>query len=165
MSTEIDGQPFFEDSNAVLREIAQNPAAFAHYLADFNRVVLDMQARLEILQREARVHCRGTRVEGDSWGQAFLRSFPVESSLQDVLKNLKRVAAGLERSANRRYAHDEKVKEVTKIRSKKAQLKVRRNNPALQATPECPVKHSTHDSALGHGVPTSIYDLSHRESA
>ncbi|CAM5672052.1 hypothetical protein SANTM175S_02726 [Streptomyces antimycoticus] len=38
MSTE--DKPFFDDPNAALREVAQNPAAYAHYLADFHRVVL-----------------------------------------------------------------------------------------------------------------------------
>ncbi len=77
--TDEKGRPFFEDPNAALRQIAQNPAAYARYVADFHRVVLDMQAKLEVLQHETRVHCRGTRVEGDKRGQAFLRSFPVES--------------------------------------------------------------------------------------
>ncbi len=67
MSTE--DKPFFDDPNAALREIAQNPAAYAHYLADFNRVVLDMQAKLEILQRETRVHCRGPAWRATRWAR------------------------------------------------------------------------------------------------
>ena len=166
MSTENNGQPFFDDPNAALREIAQNPAAYAHYLADFHRVVLDMQAKLEILPREARGHGRGTRVEGDKMGQAFLRSFPVENSLNNVLKNLKSVTSGLEKSAHKRHAHDEKVKEVKKDRKEKAQLKARKNNPVLQPSQEVPGQQSAQQSPnMGYGGPTSIYGLNGRESA
>ncbi|MFJ8855675.1 hypothetical protein [Streptomyces sp. NPDC102437] len=163
MSTE--DKPFFDDPNAALREIAQNPAAYAHYLADFHRVVLDMQAKLEILQRETRLHCRKTRVEGDKWGQAALRSFPVEKSLNDVLRNLKGISSGLEKSAHKRHAHDEKVKEVKKTRKEKAQLKERKNNPSLQAAPENPDQRGAQSPNPGYGVPTSIYHLDRRESA
>ncbi|MFG2463351.1 hypothetical protein ACGFWE_40750 [Streptomyces sp. NPDC048523] len=158
-------EPFFEDPNAALREIAQNPAACAHYLADFHRVVLDMQAKLEILQRETRVHCRGTHVEGDRMGQAFLRSFPVERALNDVLKNLKSATAGLEKSAHKRHAHDEKVNEVKKQRKEKAQLKARKNNASLPAAPENPVQQGVQSPNMGYGGPTSIYNLDRRESA
>ncbi|MFJ1751170.1 hypothetical protein ACIOJD_33820 [Streptomyces sp. NPDC088116] len=164
MNTEDTGT-FFEDPDAALREMARNPAAYAHYLADFHRVVLDMQAKLEILQRETRVHCRGTRVEGDKMGQAFLRSFPVEKSLNDVIKNLRSVTAGLEKSAHKRHAHDEKVKEVKGQRKEKAQLKERKNNPPLQVAPEKPVEPGVRESNMGYGGPTSIYNLDRRESA
>ncbi|MFF5859888.1 hypothetical protein ACFY8B_30445 [Streptomyces sp. NPDC012751] len=163
MSTE--GKPFFDDPNAALREIAQNPAAYAHYLADLHRVVLDMQAKLEVLQRETRVHCRKTRVEGDKWGQARLRSFPVEKSLNDVLKNLKNATSGLEKSAHKRHTHDEKVMEVKKQRKEKALLKERKNNPQLQAAPENPGQQGAQDPNMGYGSPASIYDLRGRESA
>jgi hypothetical protein len=163
LSTE--DKPFFDDPNAALREIAQNPAAYAHYLADFNRVVLDMAAKLEVLQRETRVHCRGTRVEGDKRGQAFLRSFPVEKSLNDVLKNLKSISSGLEKSAHKRHAYDEKVKEVKKSRKEKAQLKARKNNPMLQATPETSGEQGERSQNMSYGGPTSIYDLDRKESA
>ncbi|MFZ3492285.1 hypothetical protein ACODT5_03420 [Streptomyces sp. 5.8] len=165
MSTENNGQPFFDDPDAALREIAKNPAAYAHYLADFHRVVLDMQAKLEILQREARVHCRGTRVEGDKWGQAFLRSFPVEKSLNGVLNDLKSISSGLEKSAHKRHAHDEKVKDVKKQRKEKVQLKERKNNPPLQAAPQNPGQQGAHNPNPGYGGPTSIYNLDRRESA
>ncbi|MFF9870163.1 hypothetical protein ACF1G0_33100 [Streptomyces sp. NPDC013953] len=163
MSTE--DKPFFDDPNAALREIAQNPAAYAHYLADFNRVVLDMQAKLETLQRETRVHCRGTRVEGDKMGQAFLRSFPVEKSLNDIIKNLKSISSGLEKSARRRHAHDEKVKEVKRRRKEKVLLKERKNNPPLQAAPESSGQQGAQSLNVGYGGPTSIYNLDRRESA
>ncbi|MGV4890730.1 hypothetical protein ACSR0Z_29925 (plasmid) [Streptomyces viridosporus] len=163
MSTE--DKPFFDDPNAALREIAQNPAAYAHYLADFHRVVLDMAAKLEVLQRETRVHCRGTRVEGDKMGQAFLRSFPVEKSLNDVIKHLKGVTSGLEKSAHKRHAHDEKVKEVKKQRKEKALLKGWKNNPPIQAAPENPGQQGAQSSNMSYGGPTSIYDLDRRESA
>ncbi|MFJ5657277.1 hypothetical protein ACIQD5_28520 [Streptomyces microflavus] len=165
MSTENNGQPFFDDPNAALREIAQNPAAYAHYLADFNRVVLDMQAKLEILQLETRLHCRKTRVKGDKWGQAYLRSLPVEKSLHDILRNLKGISSGLEKSAHRRHAHDEKVMEVEKSRKERAQLKARKNSPTLQAAPENPGQQGAQSQNPGCGGPTSIYDLNNRESA
>ncbi len=165
MSTDETGKPFFDDPNAELREIAQNPDAYAHYLADFHRVVLDMQANLEILQRETRVHCRGTRVAGDKMGQAFLRSFPVEKSLSDIIKKLKNVTSGLEKSAHKRHAHDEKVKEVKKQRKEKSQLKERKNNPSLQAVPETSGKQGAQSANSGYGGPTSIYNLDRRESA
>lgn len=165
MNSEETGKPFFDDPNAALREIAQNPAAYAHYLADFHRVVLDMQAKLEILQREARVHCRGTRIEGDKMGQAFLRSLPVEKSLNDVLKNLKSVTSGLEKSANKRHAHDEKVREVNKQRKEKAQIKARKNSLPLQAAPENQGKQGAQSPNVGYGGPTSIYNLDRRDSA
>lgn len=165
MSTEGNGKPFFDDPNAALREIAQNPAAYAHYLADFHRVVLDMQAKLEILHRETRVHCRKTRVDGDRWGQARLRSFPVEKSLNDILKNLKSVTSGLEKSAHKRQAHDEKVTKVEKQRKEKAQLKERKNNLSLQAAPESAGQQGAQSQNMGYGSPTSIYNLDRRESA
>ncbi|MEV4975344.1 hypothetical protein [Streptomyces scopuliridis] len=164
MSTD-ETKPFFDEPNAALREIAKNPDAYARYLADFHRVVLDMQAKLEILQREARVHCRGIHVDGDKWGQAFLRSFPVENSLNGVLKDLKSATSGLEKSAHKRHAHDEKVKEVKKQRKEKAQLKEWKNNPPLQAAPENPGQQGAQDPNMGYGGPTSIYNLDRRESA
>ncbi|MFI2241164.1 hypothetical protein [Streptomyces chrestomyceticus] len=170
--TDENGKPFFDDPNAALRQIAQNPAAYAHYLADFNRVVLDMQAKLEALQHETRVHCRGTRVEGDMRGQAFLRSFPVEKSLRDVIKNLRNAVSGLEDSAHKRHAHDEKVKEVKKRRREKAQIKQRKNSPQLQASPQNwqssqnpGPQQGVREADMGYGGPTSIYDLGRRESA
>ncbi|MEV7898591.1 hypothetical protein [Streptomyces cyaneofuscatus] len=165
MSTENNGQPFFDDPNAALREIAQNPAAYAHYLADIHRVVLDVQAKLEILQRETRVHCRGTRVEGDKMGQAFLRSLPVEQSLNGILKNLKGISSGLEKSAHKRHAHDEKVNEVRAKRKEKKQLKVHKASPSLQAAPESSGQEGAQSPNPGYGGPTSIYNLPRRESA
>ncbi|MER5509335.1 hypothetical protein ABT052_28960 [Streptomyces sp. NPDC002766] len=160
-----EDKPFFDDPNAALREIAQNPAAYAHYLADFHRVVLDMAARLEVLQRETRVHCRGTRVEGDKMGQAFLRSFPVEKSLTDVIKHLKGVTSGLEKSAHKRHAHDEKVKEVKKQRKEKALLKERQKNAQLPPAAQNAGQQGVRNPNMGYGGPTSIYNLDRRESA
>ncbi|MFD0396324.1 hypothetical protein ACFQ3Z_45650 [Streptomyces nogalater] len=124
-----------------------------------------MAAKLEVLQRETRVHCRGTRVEGDKLGQAFLRSFPVEKSLHDIIKHLKGVTSGLEKSAHKRHAHDEKVKEVKKQRKEKAQFKARKDHPPLQAAPETPGQQGAQSSNMGYGDPTSIYNLDRRESA
>ncbi|MEU7151222.1 hypothetical protein AB0B79_05790 [Streptomyces sp. NPDC039022] len=163
--TDEEGRPFFDDPRAALRQIAQNPAAYARYVADFHRVVLDMQAKLEVLEHETRVHCRGTRVEGDKRGQAFLRSFPVEKSLHDVIRNLKKAVSGLEKSAHRRHAHDEKVKEVQKQRKEKAQIKQRKQSPQLQAAPQNAPQQVPQDAERGYSGPTSIYDLGRRESA
>ncbi|MGW2464471.1 hypothetical protein ACWC2M_36650 [Streptomyces sp. NPDC001761] len=158
-------KPLFDDPDEALREIAKNPAAYAHYLADFHRVVLDMAAKLDVLQRETRVHCRKTRVEGDKWGQARLRSFPVEKSLNDVIKHLKGVTSGLEKSAHKRHAHDEKIEEIKKQRKEKAQLKERKNNPQIQAAPENTGQQGAQAPDMGYGGPASIYDLRGRESA
>jgi hypothetical protein len=165
VSTEDSGKSLFDDPNEALREIAKNPAAYAHYLADFHRVVLDMEAKLAILQRETRVHCRGTHVEGDRMGQAFLRSFPVEKSLNDILKGLRSVTAGLEKSARKRHSHDEKVREVKRQRKEKEQVKERKKDPQLQAAPEASGRQDEQASDKGYAGPTSIFNLKGRESA
>ncbi|WP_329453184.1 hypothetical protein OG894_42050 (plasmid) [Streptomyces sp. NBC_01724] len=163
MSTE-ETNSLFNDRSVLLREIAKNPAAFANYLADFQRVLLDMQANLEVLQREARVHCRKIRVEGDKWGQARLRSFPVERSLNNVLKDLKGLTSGLEKSAHKRAAHDEKVESVAKQRKERALLKAQGNNPpAIQPTSESKERAGSQNSH--YDGPESIHDLSDRRSA
>ncbi|MFI5905244.1 hypothetical protein [Streptomyces cyaneofuscatus] len=163
MST--DDKPFFDDPNAALREIAQNPAAYARYLADIHRVVLDVQAKLEILQRETRVHCRGTRVEGDKVGQAFLRSLPVEQSLNGIIKNLKGISSGLEKSAHRRHAHEEKVNDVRAKRKEKKHLKAHKTSPSLHGAPESSGQEGARSPNAEYGGPTSIYNLPRRESA
>lgn len=167
MSSEnTEDEPLFDDPNAALREIARNPAAYARYLADFHRVVLEMAAALEVLQRETRVHCRGTHVEGDRMGQAFMRSFPVEKSLNNVLKNLKSMSAGLEKSARKRYAHDEKVQDLKEQRKENAQLNKQKSSQPLQAAPENNGQQGAAPGPnMGYGGPTTVYDLKGRESA
>ncbi|MFJ3658303.1 hypothetical protein ACIPPR_33980 [Streptomyces nigra] len=165
MSTNKPDEPLFEDPHAALREIAQNPAAYAHYLADFHRVLLDMAVNLEILQRETRLHCRKTRVEGDKWGQAMMRSLPVERSLTSILKDLKSISSGLEKSAHKRHAHDEKVKKVANERRERAKLKASKSNPSIQAAQENPRREDVQGQNAGYDGPASIYDLGRRESA
>ncbi|MFE3129282.1 hypothetical protein ACFXHD_38375 [Streptomyces hydrogenans] len=166
MSTDQSGKSFFPDPSEALRQVAQTPAAYGHYLADFQRVLLDMQAKLEILQQETQVHCRNTRVKGDKWGQARLRSYPVEKSLNDVLKNLQRVCAGLEKSAHKRHAHDEKVAETKRQRKANAELKARRNSATLPPAPENPARQGAQAPGNSYAAhPETIYDLGRRESA
>lgn len=160
-----DTDPFGHDPDAALREIAKNPAAFAHYLADFQRVLLNMQGNLEVLLREARLHCRKTRVDGDKWGQARLRSYPVEKSLNNVIGNLKSSVSGLEKSAHQRAAHDEKLVKIENQRKEKAQLKAQKKTPPLQAAPENAPQGGASGGGMGYGGPASIYDLGRRESA
>lgn len=164
MSTE-ETNSFFDDPDEVMREIAKNPAAYAHYLADFQRVLLDMQDNLERLARVTRVHCRGTRVERDKWGQARLRSFPVEKSLHDIIKDVKSLTSGLEKSAHKRAAHDEKVQKVKQDRKERALAKVQKDTaPATQPGMENGQQaHGGQNS--GYAPPGSIYDLGDRRSA
>ncbi|MGW6684903.1 hypothetical protein ACWGBO_34310 [[Kitasatospora] papulosa] len=153
-----------ESSPAPLRDVAQNAEATARYLADMQRVLLDMGANLEILQRETRVHCRSTSVEGDRWYHAKLRALPVEKALKDVLKSLNSLTDGLEKSAYKRRSHDEAVVNTGKARKEKALEKARKNNPQpIQAAPN---SWESGDSGQnpGYGGPASIYDLG-RKSA
>ncbi|MBD2835149.1 hypothetical protein ACN6LF_006104 [[Kitasatospora] papulosa] len=157
-----------ESSPAPLRDVAQNAEATARYLADMQRVLLDMGANLEILQRETRVHCRSTSVEGDRWYHAKLRALPVEKALKDVLKSLNSLTDGLEKSAYKRRSHDEAVVNTGKARKEKALEKAlekaRKNNPQpIQAAPN---SWESGDSGQnpGYGGPASIYDLGKRSA-
>ncbi|WP_299541776.1 hypothetical protein [uncultured Streptomyces sp.] len=149
---------------APLRDVAQNAEATARYLADMQRVLLDMGANLEILQRETRVHCRGVGVEGDRWYHARLRALPVEKALKDVLKSLNALTDGLEKSAYKRRSHDEAVVNTGKARREKELEKARKSNPQpIQAAPNYGDTGDTGRNP-GYGGPTSIYDLG-RKSA
>jgi hypothetical protein len=144
--------------------VAASPEAYARYLADVQRVLLDIGSHLEVLARETRVHCR-QHVEGDKWMQARLRALPVERSLKDVLKHLNALTDGLEKSAHKRHAHEEEVKALPGKRREKELEKQRKKNPALQAPPqEFPQQVSVQQNP-GYGAPASIYDLGKRESA
>ncbi|MFF1847102.1 hypothetical protein ACFVW9_36180 [Streptomyces sp. NPDC058217] len=149
---------------APLRDVAQNAEATARYLADMQRVLLDMGANLEILQREIRVHCRSVGVEGDRWYHARLRALPVERALKDVLKSVNSLTGGLEKSAYKRRFHDEVVVNTGRARKEKELEKARKKNPQpIQAAP-----NSREDGDTGqnpsYGGPASIYDLG-RKSA
>ncbi|MFB6814501.1 hypothetical protein ACFCV8_08140 [Streptomyces sp. NPDC056347] len=148
-----------------LRDVAQNPEATARYLADVQRVLLDIGNSLETLALETRVHLRKTHVEGDRWYHARLRAMPVEKALGQVLKNLNNLTDGLEKSAYKRRAHDETVVNTAKGRKEKElERKQKKNPPSLQVAPS-PPQHDARDQNSGYGGPTSIYDLGRRESA
>lgn len=154
-----------DPTHAPLRDVAQSPEATARYLADIQRVLLDIGKNLETLTLETRVHLRKTHVEGDRWYHARLRALPVEKALRDVLKNLNDLTEGLEKSAYKRRAHDEAVANTARARKEKELEKARKKMPQpLQAAPESGERVHT-DQNSGYGGPTSIYDLGNRESA
>ncbi|MFD3821908.1 hypothetical protein [Streptomyces sp. NPDC058625] len=153
-----------DPNHSPLRDVAQNPEATARYLADVQRVLLDIGKNLETLAHETRVHLRDTHVEGDRWYHARLRAMPVEKALGNVLKNLNNLTEGLEKSAYKRRAHDEAVVNTAKERKEKALERERKKNPpTLQAAPN-PPQQGAQGQNLGYDGPTSIYDMG-RESA
>ncbi|MFJ8870786.1 hypothetical protein ACIRD6_34200 [Streptomyces sp. NPDC102473] len=154
-----------DPKNAPLRDVAQNPKAMARYLADVQRVVLDIGRNLEALALETRVHCRDTHVEGDWFYDAYMRARPVEQALKDVLKHVEGISKGLEKSAFKRRAHDEAVANTAKKRQEKALEKARKNAPPLQAAPNNSQQGDARDRNSHYGGPTSIYDMGNRESA
>ncbi|TGZ12385.1 hypothetical protein DV517_74800 [Streptomyces sp. S816] len=154
-----------DPNHSPLRDVAQNPEATARYLADVQRVLLDIGKNLETLAHETRVHLRDTHVEGDRWYHARLRAMPVEKALGQVLRNLNNLTEGLEKSAYKRRAHDETVVNTAKDRKEKELEKQRKKNPpSLQAAPN-PPQQGAQGQNSGYGGPTSIYDLGKRESA
>ncbi|MFD3680599.1 hypothetical protein [Streptomyces sp. NPDC058613] len=154
-----------DPNHAPLRDVAKNPEATARYLADVQRVLLDIGRNLEALALETRVHCRDTHVEGDRWFDAWMRAQPVERALKDVLKHVEGVTKGLEKSAFKRRAHDEAVSNTAKKRKEKELEKQRKNAPPLQAAPQSPPQQGAPSRNSGYGGPTSIYDMGNRESA
>ncbi|MFI1621815.1 hypothetical protein ACH4VT_33380 [Streptomyces lydicus] len=154
-----------DPNHAPLRDVAQSPEATARYLADVQRVLLDIGRNLEALALETRVHCRDTHVEGDRWFDAWMRAQPVERALKDVLKHVEGVTKGLEKSAFKRRAHDEAVANTAKKRKEKELEKKRKNAPPLQAAPQNQPQQGGQGHNSEYGGPTSIYDLGNRESA
>jgi hypothetical protein len=154
-----------DPNDAPLRDVARSPEATARYLADIQRVLLDIGKHLENLALETRVHCRDTHVDGDRWYHARLRAQPVEKALKDVLNNLQNVTEGLEKSAYKRRAHDETVANTARKRKDKELEKQRKKNPQLQAAPQNPQQQGAQSQNPGYGVPTLIFDLDNRESA
>ncbi|MCZ7430120.1 hypothetical protein [Streptomyces sp. WMMC1477] len=153
-----------DPNHSPLRDVAQSPEATARYLADVQRVLLDIGKNLETLAIETRVHLRETHVEGDRWYHARLRARPVEKALGNVLKNLNNLTEGLERSAYKRRAHDEAVVNTAQGRKEKELERQRKKNPQpLQAAPN-PPQEGARTQNSGYSAPTSIYDLG-RESA
>lgn len=154
-----------DPNHAPLRDVAQNPEATARYLADVQRVLLDIGKNLETLALETRLHCRHTHVDGDRFYDAWLRAQPVERALKDVLKNVQAVTKGLEKSAYKRRAHEEAVTNTGRKRKEKELEKSRKNAPPIQAAPQNSPQEGVHGQNMGYGGPTSIYDLGNRESA
>lgn len=158
------------DSNdAPLRDVAKSPEATARYLADVQRFLLDIGKNLETLAHETRLHCRGTHVEGDRWYHARMRALPVEKALKDVLKHTRALTEGLEKSAYKRNAFSDEVKNLPEKRKQKALEKERKKNPPLQAAPQSPQQgapgapgqswQGAPGQNSGYGGPTSIRDL------
>ncbi|MFD5936775.1 hypothetical protein [Streptomyces sp. NPDC060333] len=154
-----------DPNHAPLRDVAQSSEATARYLADVQRVLLDIGRNLEALALETRVRCRDTHVQGDRWFDAWMRAQPVERALKDVLKHVEGVTKGLEKSAFKRRAHDEVVANTAKKRKEKELEKQRKNAPPLQAAPPSPPQQDAPGRHSGYGGPTSIYDMGNRESA
>ncbi|MFF4145931.1 hypothetical protein ACFY0A_32285 [Streptomyces sp. NPDC001698] len=152
-------------NHAPLRDVAQSPEATARYLADVQRVLLDIGKNLETLAIETRVHCRGAHVDGDRWYHARLRAMPVEKALKDVLKHVNGLTEGLEKSAYKRNAFADEVKALPGKRREKELEKQRKKNPQLKAAPKSPAQEGAQSRNSGYGGPTSIYNLDRRESA
>ncbi|MDO0929724.1 hypothetical protein QQY24_31870 [Streptomyces sp. TG1A-8] len=148
-----------------LRDVAQSPEATARYLADVQRVLLDIGKNLETLALEIRVHCRDTHVEGDRFYDAWLRAQPVERALKNVLKNVEAVTKGLEKSAYKRRAHDEAVANTARKRKEKELEKKLKNRPPLQAASQNQPKGVPGGPNPGYSGPGSIYDLGRERSA
>lgn len=153
-----------DENNSPLRGIAQNPAAFVAYLADVQRALLEIGTDLDTLLIEARLHLRNTHVEGDRWYHARLRARPVERQLQDVLRHLRGVTAGLEKAAYRRRAHDDVVNALPAQRLAKALAKEQKKRPIL-ATGQAPTGRDSKAPDSEYDGPASIYDLDKRRSA
>ncbi|MER7832205.1 hypothetical protein [Streptomyces sp. NPDC095602] len=154
-----------EPAYAPLRDVARSPEATARYLADIQRVLLDIGKNLETLAIETRVHCRGTHVDGDRWYHARMRALPVEKALKDVLKHVNGLTEGLEKTAYKRNAFEDEVKNLPRKRREKELERERKRNPApLRAAPEPPQPGSPQGNP-GYSGPASVYDLGKRESA
>ncbi|MHB6912801.1 hypothetical protein [Streptomyces sp. DB-54] len=137
----------------------------AQYLADLQAHLLEIGDKLATLARHTRVRCRNTHVEGDRWYHARLRALPVEKALKDVLKHVDGLTEGLEKTAYKRKAFAEEVKNLPRTRREKELEKQRKKNPKqLQAAPNPPQSGAQNQNS-GYGGPTSIYDLGKRESA
>ncbi|MET8787991.1 hypothetical protein [Streptomyces sp. NPDC004589] len=154
-----------DPNHAPLRDVAQSPEATARYLADVQRVLLDIGKNLETLAVETRLHCRGTHVDGDRWYHARLRALPVEKALKDVLRHVSGLTDGLEKTAYKRNAFTDEVKKLPGKRREKELEKQRKKTPPLQASSEFSSPNSAPRQDPGYAGPASIYDLGNRESA
>ncbi|MFI1786206.1 hypothetical protein [Streptomyces rubiginosohelvolus] len=159
-------EPLNREKKNPLADVAASPDATARYLADVQRVLLDIGGNLELLAREIHLHCRHTHVEGDRFYDAWMRSRPVEKALKDVLKNVEGVTKGLEKSSYQRRAHDEAVAAADEKRKGKALEKARKKNPPQLNTAQGNTGQVPQQGNLRYDEPASIYDLrSDRRSA
>ncbi|MFF1446124.1 hypothetical protein [Streptomyces sp. NPDC058295] len=155
-----------DPTNHPLRGVAQSPEATARYLADIQRVLLEIGDNLEVLARETRVHLRDTHVEGDRWYHARLRAQPVEKTLKDVLRHLNGLTDGLEKAAYKRNDVADKIKKLPRERREKELQKQRKKNPQLPGVPNYSPEAGQQAAQQGYYGPASIYDLGRgRESA
>ncbi|MFF3941661.1 hypothetical protein [Streptomyces phaeofaciens] len=153
-------------THSPLRDVAQSPEATARYLADIQRVLLEIGDNLETLTRETRVHLRTTHVEGDRWYHARLRAQPVERALKDVLRHLNGLTDGLERAAYKRNDFADKVKALPTERREKELERQRKKNPQIPSAPNSAPEAGRQAPGHGYSGPASIYDLGrNRESA
>lgn len=155
-----------EQAEPPLRRIAQDPEAFAKYLADTQRLLLSVGANLEQLQRETRVHCRGQHVEGDRWYHARLRALPVEKALKEALRHISALTDGLEKSTHKRRAHAEEMKSLPERRREKELARKRKRNARRPAALESgrPIheterQNGTSGRDIRYSEPASLYDL------
>ncbi|MEU3521988.1 hypothetical protein ABZ770_43325 [Streptomyces sp. NPDC006654] len=149
-----------------LRDVAQSPEATARYLADVQRVLLEIGDNLEILARETRVHLRATHVDGDRWYHARLRAQPVERALKAVQRNVDGLTKGLETTAYKRNEFADKVNKLPGERRQKELEKQRKKNPQIQPAQNSFPQGGQQTPQHGYSGPRSIYDLGqNRESA
>jgi hypothetical protein len=170
---QADGEPPCgpAGSESPLRRIAQDPEAFAKYLADTQRLLLSVGANLQQLQRETRVHCRGQHVEGDRWYHARMRAYPVEKALKEALRHVNALTDGLEKTTHKRRAHAEEMKSLPERRREKELARKRKRNarrPAVlesgRRNYETERQNGTSGRDIRYSEPASLYDL-RRESA
>ncbi|MFE4019314.1 hypothetical protein ACFXPZ_18160 [Streptomyces sp. NPDC059101] len=153
-----------KEKPAPLEDVANSPEAMAQYLADLQAHLLEIGDKLATLARHTRVCCRNTHVEGDRWYHARLRALPVEKALKDVLKHVDGLTEGLEKTAYKRNAFAEEVKNLPRTRREKELEKQRKkNSPMIQPVPDSP-QLDAQSPKTGYSGPTSIYDID-RESA
>jgi hypothetical protein len=149
-----------EQNPAPLRDVAANPNAFTTYLKSHQSSLLDSEDSLAVLAREARVHCRNTRVDGDRWYHPRMRSAQVEKSMRRVLKHLEAAAAEMEKATAARHAFEEDVRTLPGKRRQKALEKARKKG----AVPAQAVNSTTMPQSPRYTSPASVFDLG-KESA
>lgn len=163
-----DDEPRLTDPHtAALRRTAKDPDQYAQHLANIARVLLDINRDLETLQSETRVHCRGAHVEGDLWYQARWRARPTEKTLRKVLKHLRNLVEGLEKSVRKRHEYENEMKVLPRRRRERELARQRKRNPGLRAAPTRPTLENPANKEQNprYSGPTDIYSLPKRDTA